>query len=110
VTSKGICNRVEFAHGAQIARSILLLRGHRVLPDADLAALYGVETRRLNEQVCRNRARFPEDFISELTSAEFANLKCILRHQAGRPSQASTGVYRARCHHGRHSSQSRACH
>jgi ORF6N domain-containing protein len=58
-----------------IAQSIVILRGQRVLLDSDLAALYGVETRRLNEQVRRNHARFPADFIFELTSAEFGNLK-----------------------------------
>ncbi len=58
-----------------IAQSILILRGRRVLIDADLAALYSVETRRLNEQVRRNASRFPDDFIFELTTEEFANLK-----------------------------------
>ncbi len=43
--------------------------------DADLAELYGVETRRLNEQVSRNKDRFPEDFMFQLTAQEFANLK-----------------------------------
>ena len=58
-----------------LASRIHLIRGQRVMLDADLAALYGVETRRLNEQVRRNRERFPEDFIFELTPEEFANLK-----------------------------------
>jgi len=58
-----------------IASRILLVRGLRVMIDADLAALYGVQTRRLNEQVRRNRERFPQDFIFELTPGEFANLK-----------------------------------
>lgn len=58
-----------------IARSILILRGKRVLLDSDLAALYGVETRRLNEQVRRNHERFPADFIFELTNQEFTILK-----------------------------------
>jgi len=58
-----------------IARAILVLRGHRVLLDAELAALYGVTTRRLNEQVRRNRSRFPADFLFELSAEEFANLK-----------------------------------
>lgn len=57
-----------------ITQSIVILRGQKVLLDADLAALYGVETRRLNEQVRRNRKRFPSDFIFEVTDAEFANL------------------------------------
>jgi len=60
---------------ARIAESVLLIRGQKVLLDADLAAIYGVETRRLNEQVRRNRERFPGDFIFELTQEEFANLK-----------------------------------
>lgn len=58
-----------------IAHRILLLRGQKVLLDADLAELYGVETRRLNEQVKRNAQRFPEDFIFTLNVGEFANLK-----------------------------------
>jgi hypothetical protein len=58
-----------------ITQHILVLREQKVLIDADLATLYGVETRRLNEQVRRNRARFPQDFIFELTDEEFAHLK-----------------------------------
>src|ERR1700733_2050300 len=58
-----------------ITRAILVLRGRRVLLDAELAVLYGVTTRRLNEQVRRNRKRFPDDFLFELTIEEFANLK-----------------------------------
>jgi hypothetical protein len=57
-----------------IASRITTIRGERVLLDADLAALYGVETRRLNEQVRRNRRRFPADFIFRLTRAELDNL------------------------------------
>jgi hypothetical protein len=47
-----------------IARFILVLRGRRVLLDAELAVLCGVTTRRLNEQVRRNRKRFPEDLVA----------------------------------------------
>ena len=53
---------------------IYLLRGQKVLLDSDLAELYGVETRRLNEQVNRNKARFPEDFMFQLNDQEFAGL------------------------------------
>jgi hypothetical protein len=53
-----------------IQGQILLVRGQKVLLDSTLATLYGVETRRLNEQVRRNRERFPEDFLIELTAAE----------------------------------------
>jgi hypothetical protein len=54
----------------QIASAILVLRGQRVLLDAELAALYGVTTKRLNEQVKRNASRFPSDFIFRLTPVE----------------------------------------
>ncbi len=47
----------------RVERAILFVRGQKVLLDSDLAALYGVEARRLNEQVRRNHARFPEDFV-----------------------------------------------
>jgi hypothetical protein len=60
-----------------ITRAILVLRGRRVLFDAELAVLYGVTTRRLNEQVRRNRKRFPDDSLFELTTEEFANLTSI---------------------------------
>ena len=56
----------------EITRAILVLRGHRVLLDSDLAALYGVETRVLNQAVRRNTERFPEDFRFQLTAAEAA--------------------------------------
>jgi hypothetical protein len=58
-----------------IERSILLIRGHKVLIDVHLATLYGVTTKRLNEQVKRNRARFPEDFMFQLTAEEVASLR-----------------------------------
>ena len=54
---------------------IRLIRGERVILDSTLAELYGVTTRRLNEQVRRNRHRFPDDFLFELNDAEFADLK-----------------------------------
>lgn len=54
----------------EIAQRILVLRGQRVLLDADLARIYGVPTKRLNEQVKRNTRRFPEDFVFQLTREE----------------------------------------
>jgi hypothetical protein len=54
----------------RIERSILLIRGHKVMLDSDLAGLYGVTTKRLNEQVRRNLSRFPEDFMFQLTESE----------------------------------------
>lgn len=58
-----------------IARSILILRQQRVLLDRDLAEIYGVTTGRLNEAVKRNAARFPEDFMFQLTEQETQNLR-----------------------------------
>ena len=54
---------------------IRVIRGQQVMLDRDLAELYGVETRRLNEQVKRNIERFPEDFMFQLPPNEFDNLK-----------------------------------
>jgi hypothetical protein len=53
-----------------IEEKILLIRGHKVMLDSDLAELYGVTTKRLNEQVKRNKRRFPEDFMFQLTADE----------------------------------------
>lgn len=58
-----------------IENRILLIRGHRLLLDRDLAELYGVTTKRLNEQVRRNADRFPPDFMFQLTRQEAANLR-----------------------------------
>jgi hypothetical protein len=57
-----------------IEKRIFVIRGQKVMLDSDLAELYGVETRRLNEQVRRNLARFPEDFMFQLTPLEFESL------------------------------------
>jgi len=52
---------------------IYLIRGKKIILDRDLAVLYGVETKRLKEQVKRNIERFPEDFMFELSKLEFTN-------------------------------------
>jgi len=53
----------------------MVIRGEKVILDSDLAKLYDVETRRLNEQVRRNIEKFPDDFMFQLTKEEFENLK-----------------------------------
>jgi len=58
-----------------IMSKIFFIREQKVMLDNDLAELYGVETRRLNEQVKRNISRFPEDFMFQLTEIEYENLK-----------------------------------
>jgi hypothetical protein len=57
-----------------IEHGIMVIRGEKVLLDADLAALYGVSTGRFNEQVKRNMARFPADFVFRLTATEVRDL------------------------------------
>ena len=59
----------------RVERSIRLIRGDKVILDEDLAELYGVEVKRLNEQVKRNLDRFPADFMFQLTNQEFRDLK-----------------------------------
>ena len=66
----------------RIYRSILLIRGHKVILDKDLAELYGVETKALTRAVRRNNERFPEDFMFRLNMQEFENL----RHHFGTSS------------------------
>src|SRR5436190_22872002 len=58
-----------------IARLVRFVRAERVLFDADLAVLYGVRTKALNQAVKRNFARFPSDFMFRLTAAEWANMR-----------------------------------
>ena len=59
----------------RIEQTILVIRGHNVMLDSDLAQLYGVTVGRLNETVKRNEDRFPSDFMFQLTKQEFEHLK-----------------------------------
>lgn len=79
---------------SEIAQRVFSLRGQRVLLDSDLAALYAVELKRLNEQVRRNRVRFPEDFAFQVAIKEL-----------GRASKAAHRLYGTRRHHGSHRTQ-----
>jgi hypothetical protein len=60
---------------ANVEGAIHLIRGQRVMLDSDLAAIYGVTTKRLNEQLRRNRSRFPSDFAFQLIAEEFTKLR-----------------------------------
>ena len=62
-------------NGENISRKIYLVRDQQVMLDADLAELYGIETRVLNQAVSRNQERFPEDFMFRLTSEEWESLR-----------------------------------
>jgi len=65
----------EIVSPGRIEKSIFLVRGQRVMLDSDLAELYGVPVKRLNEQVRRNRRRFPSDFMFQLTREEHEALR-----------------------------------
>lgn len=73
------CEMSDFALIRKISERILLIREEKVILDSDLAEFYGVVTKRLNEQVKRNRGRFPGDFAFQLTVPE-KTLEC------GRPT------------------------
>ncbi len=63
------------APAEHVERAILRVRGHNVMLDEDLANIYRVTTKRLNEQVKRNRSRFPKDFMFQLTVEEVQDLR-----------------------------------
>jgi hypothetical protein len=93
----------EIIPAEQIARRIRHFRGEKVLLDFDLAALYGVETRVLNQAVRRNADRFPADFMFQLTSEEADKLSQVVTpsvsgHDVSNSSQIvmSSGKYRGK--------------
>ena len=70
----------------RIEKAILLIRGHKVMLDSDLASLYGVQVKVLNQAVKRNLSRFPEDFMFVLTAEEariFKVTNCDLKDRPG---------------------------
>ncbi len=68
-------NEIPIISDKQIISKIYFIRGVKVMLDYDLAELYSVETKRLNEQIKRNLSRFPQDFMFQLTNEEYENLK-----------------------------------
>jgi len=70
-----VAKDMSLVSAGRIERAILLIRGHKVMLDADLAALYGVATGVLVQAVKRNLSRFPDDFMFQLTPDEFAILR-----------------------------------
>jgi len=81
-----------------ITTLIITVRGKRVILDRDLAGLYGTTTKRLNEQVKRNRNRFPDDFMFQLTAKEWAALtsQIAMSNAQSNRSQFATGSQRHR--------------
>lgn len=81
-----------------IAGKIYIIRGQRVMLDDDLAELYQVETKRLNEQVKRNEFRFPPDFMFQLSKKEWGNLKSQNATSSwGGRRKLPNVIYRTRC-------------
>lgn len=81
----GAMNKTAIVLAKQVSSKILVLRNQKVMLDADLAKLYGVPVKRLNEQIKRNRERFPEDFLFTLTKAEDETLRSqIATSKSGR--------------------------
>ena len=72
---KVMAAQVSLAPMERIERAIILVRGEKVMLDSELAEIYGVTTKRLNEQVRRNLNRFPSDFMFQLTPEEAASLR-----------------------------------
>jgi len=68
-------NQKSFVPAERIEQSILLIRGQKVMLDTDLAVLYGVTTKVLNQAVKRNERRFPPDFMFQLNEEEYAVLR-----------------------------------
>ena len=81
-----------------ITTLIVIVRGKRVILDRDLAGLYGTTTKRLNEQVKRNRNRFPDDFMFQLNAKEWADLtsQIAMSNAQSNRSQFATGSQRHR--------------
>jgi len=85
-----------------IAQLVFLIRGEKVMLDADLAVLYGVEARALNQAVKRNVNRFPEDFMFQLTEGEYESLKSqFVTSRGGAFPNSSQSVMSSRKHRGR---------
>jgi ORF6N domain len=82
---------------SQIAQRIQLIRGHRVILDTDLAAFYGETTKRFNQQVRRNLARFPADFMFQLDAEEAKSLRLqfatLDADQDGKPGRGRYSKY-----------------
>src|SRR5437899_2474814 len=107
-----------------LAQLVFFIRGEKVMLDADLAALYGVRPKALNQAVKRNNARFPADFCFQLTAKEWADLKSRISgttaqaadneapaqfHAASRSNLPPIRLHRARCGDALQRSAKQAC-
>ena len=84
-----------------LAPLILYVRGEKVLLDSDLAALYGVEARALNQAVARNRERFPSDFMFQLSAEEYESIRSqFVTASVEKNTNSSQSVMSSRKHRG----------
>ena len=81
-----------------LARFVFFIRGEKVMLDSDLARLYGVEARALNQAVARNRKRFPVDFMFQLTPGEYESLRSqtVISKKGGTTEDLSQSVMSSR--------------
>jgi ORF6N domain. len=86
-------NELQLVPSGRVARAIMVVHGHNVMLDSDLAELYGVETRTLNQAVKRNPGRFPQDFMFQLSDKE-AELLLRSRSQTGILKRGQNVKYR----------------
>ncbi len=85
-----------------VAQLVFFIRGEKVMLDADLAMLYGVEARSLNQAVSRNRKRFPADFMFQLSEKEYEGIRSqFVTASGGKKLNSSQTVMSSRKHRGR---------
>ncbi len=85
---------IELIPIEEIQERIFMIRGHRVMMDSDLAIIYGVITKRLNEQVKRNLKRFPLDFMFQINEEEYESLRsqfATLKQSRGKHRKQRSG-------------------
>lgn len=95
-TSESVANCDQLPEVIDIKPMIRVIRGQQVMLDRDLAQLYGVETKRLNEQVKRNIERFPDDFMFQLSKDDVEILKSQMRPQVGAATEDCLTLLRSR--------------
>jgi hypothetical protein len=90
-------NKTALAAVKHIDSRILFLRGQKIILDSDLAALYGVEVKHLNQQIKRNRKRFPSDFLFRVSAREFEILRSQIVTSSDQQMAQGPGAKSAYC-------------
>lgn len=98
-------NKTAIAAVRRVDSRILYLRDQKIILDVDLAELYGVEVRHLNQQVKRNSKRFPAEFMFQLSNKDMEDFEttiCDLKRWPRRAAVPASCLHRIRRNHGRH--------